>query len=89
VELCQLNWLGGGDVCRVSRDLRGVQERVATPRTDVPQHWGVALADPQRTARFSMAAAEAKAAKAVKAKAVNCILKVLVGRMVECCWWID
>jgi hypothetical protein len=32
-----------------------------------------------RGERFSMAAAEASAAKAAKAKVVNCILEVLVG----------
>jgi hypothetical protein len=60
-----------------SQGLRAAQLRLARPRTDVSQHWGVSRDDPQRGARFSMAAAEARAAKAAKAKVVNCMLEVL------------
>jgi hypothetical protein len=52
-----------------------------------------------RGERFSMAAAEVRAAKAAKAKVVNCILEMLVdwvGRKLNCClsvvgWigWMD
>jgi hypothetical protein len=65
-----------------SRGLRAEQETSATPRTDSWQHWGVSRDDAQRGARFSMAAAEARAAKAANAKVVNCILTVLVGWLV-------
>jgi hypothetical protein len=61
-----------------SQGLRAAQLRLARPRTDVSQHWAVSRDDPQRGARFSMAAAEARAAKAAKAKVVNCMLEVLV-----------
>ena len=67
-----------------SGNLRAEQVTAATPSTSSWQHWGVSMAG-QRSmgARFSMAAAEARAAKAVMAKVVNCILDVLVGCLVD------
>jgi len=59
--------------------------RAATPSTSSSQHWGVSRAGQRspgarcsRGERFSMATAEATAAKAAKAKVVNCIVKVFV-----------
>jgi hypothetical protein len=73
-----------------SQGVRAEHVRSSTPSASNWQHLGVS-SDGQRSEgarcsrgeRFSIAAAEVRAAKAAKAKEVNCMLKVLlVGRLV-------
>jgi hypothetical protein len=62
-------------------DVRASQLRSATPSTSTWQHWGVSMAGQRSMGARLTAAAEVRAAKAAKARVVNCILEELV-------WWL-
>lgn len=58
--------------------VRGEQVTSSTPSTSSWQHWGVSRAGQRSIGARLRAAAEVRAAKAAKARVVNCIVE-LVG----------
>lgn len=60
-------------------DLRGEQVTSSTPSTSSWQHWGVSRAGQRSMGARLRAAAEVRAAKAAKARVVNCIVESVGG----------